>query len=216
MPPGWQHIVAHDVVPSRGGYQRRPPVDDPRFPAPSRLSALRHRWPTAFAVLLALATAGDDGNGSITGLAEALVLFPLGYLLASVIGRPSLTWWLAGGAVTALASLRLQSAVEPAAVLLAAGVALVAWASIVNRGRPSWPVTVEAAGFAGFAALALSALAAGGDVGVWIVALGWLGHAGWDWWHHRAGTVVSRSFAEWCGVFDALGALGIVGVAMFA
>ena len=121
-------------------------MDDPRFPAPSRLSALRHRWPTAFAVLLALATAGDDGNGSITGLAEALVLFPLGYLLASVIGRPSLSWWLAGGAVTALASLRLQSAVEPAAVLLAAGVALVAWASIVNRGRPSWPVTVEAAG----------------------------------------------------------------------
>ncbi|HZM39804.1 MAG TPA: hypothetical protein VFB94_11845, partial [Acidimicrobiales bacterium] len=67
-----------------------PPVDDPQFPAPSRLSALRHRWPTAFAVLLALATAGDAGNGSITGLAEALVLFPLGYLLASVIGRPGL------------------------------------------------------------------------------------------------------------------------------
>jgi hypothetical protein len=54
-----------------------PLVDDPGFPAPSRLSALRHRWPTAFAVLLALATAGDDGDGSITGLAEALVLFPL-------------------------------------------------------------------------------------------------------------------------------------------
>jgi hypothetical protein len=41
------------------------------------LSALRHRWPTAVAVLMALATAGDDGDGSITGLAEALVLFPL-------------------------------------------------------------------------------------------------------------------------------------------
>jgi len=171
--------------------------------------------PTAFAVLLALATAGDAGNGSITGLAEALVLFPLGYLLASVIGRPGLSWWLAGAAVLALASLRLQAAVEPAAVLLAAGVALVAWACLVNQGRPSWPVAVEAAGFAGFAVLALGALAVGGDVGVWIVALGWLGHAGWDWWHYRAGAVVSRSFAEWCGVFDALGALGIVAVAMF-
>ena len=52
-----------------------PPVDDPQLTAPRRLSALRHRWPTAFAVLLALATAGDDGDGSITGLAEALVLF---------------------------------------------------------------------------------------------------------------------------------------------
>jgi hypothetical protein len=190
-------------------------LDDPQFPAPSRLNGLRHRWPTAFAVVLALATAGDDGSGSITGLAEALVLFPLGYLLASVIGRPGLSWWLAAGAVAALAALRLQSAVEPAAVLLASGLALVAWACIVNQGRPSWPVTVETAGFAGFAAVAFGAMAAGEDVGVWIVALGWLGHAGWDWWHHRAGTVVSRSFAEWCGVFDALGALGIVAVAMF-
>ena len=192
-----------------------PPVDDPHFPATRSLSTLRHRWPTAFArPVLALATAGDDANGSITGLAEALVLFPLGYLLASVIGRPVFP----GGSpasVTALASLRLQSAVEPAAVLLAAGVTLVAWACLVNQGRPSRPVAIEAAGFAGFAALALGALAAGFDVGIWIVALGWLGHAGWDWWHHRAGTVVSRSFAEWCGVFDALGALGIVAVAMF-
>src|SRR5262245_40766051 len=192
-----------------------PAVDDRQLAAPGRLSVLRHRWPTAFAVLLALATAGDDGDGSITGLAEALVLFPLGYLLASVIGRPGLSWWLAGGAVMALASLRLQSAVEPAAVLLAAGVALVAWACIVNRGRPSWAVAIEALGFAGFAVLAFGALAAGGDAGAWIVALGWLGHAGWDWCHHRAGAVVSRSFAEWCGVFDALGALGIVAVAMF-
>ncbi|MGQ0574969.1 MAG: hypothetical protein ACT4RN_12290 [Pseudonocardia sp.] len=39
---------------------------------------------------------------------------------------------------------------------------------------------------------------------------GWLAHGIWDFAHLRADTVVSRSYAEWCGVVDVLVAVGLV------
>jgi hypothetical protein len=36
------------------------------------------------------------------------------------------------------------------------------------------------------------------------VAIGLLGHAGWDVYHHRANRVVVRSPAEFCFVIDTL------------
>ncbi|MEU5909828.1 hypothetical protein [Micromonospora sp. NPDC047527] len=66
-------------------------------------------------------------------------------------------------------------------------------------------------GLAGWVALVLVAVAAGGRTAGWLVAFGWLAHAGWDLFHHRAGRVVPRAFAEWCGVLDAaLGASMVV------
>ncbi|GIJ25066.1 hypothetical protein Vqi01_02280 [Micromonospora qiuiae] len=59
-------------------------------------------------------------------------------------------------------------------------------------------------------ALALLAALLGGAVGQWLVALGWLVHSGWDWWHHRTGRVVPRAYAEWCGVIDVV--LGITNI----
>ncbi|WP_328848217.1 hypothetical protein [Micromonospora zamorensis] len=50
--------------------------------------------------------------------------------------------------------------------------------------------------------LTLVAVAVGGQTAAWLVALGWLAHAGWDLAHHRTGRVVPRGYAEWCGVFD--------------
>ena len=46
--------------------------------------------------------------------------------------------------------------------------------------------------------------------GRYVVAAGWFGHAAWDLAHLRADKVVSRSFAEWCTVFDILRAIGIL------
>jgi hypothetical protein len=34
----------------------------------------------------------------------------------------------------------------------------------------------------------------------YLVAVGLLGHAAWDAIHWRRNTIVTRSFAEWCGV----------------
>ncbi|MFF5180802.1 hypothetical protein ACFY2Q_22470 [Micromonospora sp. NPDC000316] len=58
-------------------------------------------------------------------------------------------------------------------------------------------------GLAGWVGLALVAVAAGGRTAGWLVAFGWLAHAGWDLAHHRTGRVVPRAFSEWCGVLDA-------------
>ncbi|MQA01710.1 MAG: hypothetical protein GEV07_02895 [Streptosporangiales bacterium] len=38
----------------------------------------------------------------------------------------------------------------------------------------------------------------------YLVAAGWLFHAGWDIAHHRARAVVPRAYAEWCAVVDAV------------
>jgi hypothetical protein len=53
-------------------------------------------------------------------------------------------------------------------------------------------------------------MGAGEQTGTCLVALGLLLHGVWDAWHHRRNRVVTRSFAEWCGVFDILLAVVVV------
>ncbi|WCN78760.1 hypothetical protein [Micromonospora sp. LH3U1] len=64
-------------------------------------------------------------------------------------------------------------------------------------------LVTQLAGLVGWVALTLVAVAAGGRTAAWLVAFGWLAHAGWDLIHHRTGRVVPRGYTEWCGVFDA-------------
>ena len=52
------------------------------------------------------------------------------------------------------------------------------------------------------------------DLGLYVVAAGWAGHAVWIFFRLWYDKVVSRSFAEWCGVFDLLGAVGILLVSL--
>ncbi|WP_199733431.1 hypothetical protein [Micromonospora sp. BL4] len=62
-------------------------------------------------------------------------------------------------------------------------------------------------------ALTLVAVASGGRAAAWLVALGWLAHAGWDVVHHRTRRVVPRGYAEFCVVLDvALAAVMIVAI----
>ncbi len=70
--------------------------------------------------------------------------------------------------------------------------------------------TVQAIGMAGFAALALTGLAVDPDLGRYLVAAGWFLHGVWDFVHLKLDTVVARSYAEWCGVFDVLIAAQLV------
>ena len=183
--------------------------------APGRrgwVAVLAQRWPTLFAIALAALTAGDPG--SVGGLSEALLLFALGYLAAAVIGRRRATWVVAGVGIGTLAALRLQGWVEPWVVLVAAALAFVLWGAARGQLWPPGALVLETAGMVVFAAIALAAVSVERDLGLYVVAAGWAGHALWDFAHWRADRVVSRSFAEWCGVFDLLGAVGILVVAM--
>ena len=171
-------------------------------------AALMHHWPTWLAIALVALTAG--GGDSLKGLSEALLLFALGYLAAAVLQRRQATWLVAVVIVAAFAALRLQDWVDPSVVLLVAALAFVLWGAVRGQLWPPGAVTLETAGMLGFTAIALAAVSVDQDLGRYIVAAGWVGHAAWDFAHYRADKVVSRSFAEWCAAFDFLRGAAIV------
>ncbi|MFF5174529.1 hypothetical protein ACFY3U_18100 [Micromonospora sp. NPDC000089] len=76
---------------------------------------------------------------------------------------------------------------------------------LIGTARRAWrtpgALRAQLAGLAGWGTLAGLAVLGGDGVGRWLVAAGWLGHAGWDLAYHRSG-VVPRGYAQWCGVLD--------------
>ncbi|MEU8018021.1 hypothetical protein AB0B74_18885 [Micromonospora parva] len=83
------------------------------------------------------------------------------------------------------------------------------------RGTLGGPgvLATQLAGLAGWVAVTLAAVVAGGRTAAWLVALGWLAHAGWDLAHHRGGRVVPRGYTEFCMVLDvALAAVMVLAI----
>ena len=74
-------------------------------------------------------------------------------------------------------------------------------------------LTLQLLGLLGFTALALVALFVDPDLGQYVVAAGWLGHAIWD-FVHRDGKVVPRWYVDFCIPFDLLVAASLVAAAM--
>ena len=171
-----------------------------------RVAAVLHRWPTWLAIAMAAVLAPGSTVGE---LADVLPLLAFGYLAAAALQRRRATWLLAIGVSAAWAVLRLQDLVDPLAVLIVAALALLLWGAVRGRLRRG-ALLVEAAGMVGFTAVALAAVSVDPNLGRFVVAAGWFGHAAWDFAHLRADRVVSRSFAEWCAVFDVLRAVGIL------
>ena len=56
----------------------------------------------------------------------------------------------------------------------------------------------------GFGSIALAGLYVDPDLGRYLLAAGWFGHAAWDVAHHIANKVMPRSYAEFCGVVNLL------------
>jgi hypothetical protein len=180
------------------------------YPAPDRRSwaaAIMHRWPTWLAIALAALTVGGS---TVESLADVLPMLAFFYLAAAVLQRRQATWLVAVATVAAFAALRLQDWVDPVVAFSVAALAFVLWGAVRGQLRRRGALVVEMAGMVGFTAIALAAVSVDSDLGRYIVAAGWFGHAAWDFAHFRADKVVSRSFAEWCTVFDVLRAVGIL------
>ena len=178
-------------------------------PTPNRrhwVAAIKHRWPTWLAIALAALTVGGS---TVESLADVLPMLAFFYLAAAVLQRRQATWLVAVATVAAFAALRLQDWVDPVVAFSVAALALMLWGAVRGRLRRGTFV-VEMAGMVGFTAIALAAVSVDPDLGRTIVAAGWFCHAAWDFAHLRADKVVSRSFAEWCTVFDVLRAVGIL------
>ena len=149
------------------------------------------------------------GGSTVESLADVLPMLAFFYLAAAVLQRRQATWLVALATVAAFAALRLQDWVDPVVALIVAALALVLWGAVRGQLRRG-AFVVEMAGMVGFTAIALAAVSVDPDLGRYLVAAGWFGHAAWDFAHFRVDKVVSRSFAEWCTVFDVLRAIGIL------
>ncbi|WP_406045425.1 hypothetical protein OG799_13680 [Micromonospora sp. NBC_00898] len=93
-------------------------------------------------------------------------------------------------------------------LVLPAGYLLIG--TLRRQWRTPGALPAQLAGLAGWTALAVLAAVADDGPARWLVAAGWLGHAGWDVAHHRRGAVVPRGYAEWCAVLDAVVGLTMV------
>lgn len=97
-----------------------------------------------------------------------------------------------------------------AGLLIIMPLCYVLFGSLRGELRRPGVLTVQIAGCVGFGVVALIALAVDETLGRHLLAAGWLGHAVWDFVHHRTGRVVPRAWSEWCCVVDASGALAMV------
>ncbi|WP_433472955.1 hypothetical protein ACQPZP_29310 [Spirillospora sp. CA-142024] len=175
---------------------------------------LMRRWPTALAlasvVLIWSAGLGDLAD-AVSGFGEAVLLLPLEYLILNRIGRPAMSWPVIGAIVAAIVVIDLLDVVALSTVVIAVALVLLVWGVIGEApdGRASFGI--QAAGMLGFGAIALAGLAVDPDLGRYLVAAGWFLHGVWDAVHLKLDRVVSRSYAEACGVVD----VGVAAMLLF-
>lgn len=169
----------------------------------SRWKAVLRRWPIALAVgMSAAGLAAGSSAGAVTSLAEVLMLLPLLYLMVARIRRPEASWPLLLALVVLYMVLRALDVVAIPVVFTALALAVMVWGVVAGDLRRSGAFRAQALGMIGFGALALVALVVEPDLGRYLVAAGWFLHGFWDFVHFRRNAVVSRSYAEWCGVFE--------------
>jgi hypothetical protein len=171
------------------------------------VSAVGRRWPTWLAVAWAAISLSDVSDGL-----EYMILFVLpatGYLFLAVVDRPRITWAVVVAALATVVVLRLLD-IDPWPALAVVVVTLAAVGLIGGQLRKPGLYALQSPGALAFMAFGLVVLAVPTTVGGYLVAAGLLGHATWDAVHWRANKIVSRSFAEWCGVLDLVLGVGLL------
>ncbi|WP_344592603.1 hypothetical protein [Actinomadura vinacea] len=171
------------------------------------LRAVGRRWPAWLAVAWAAISLYDVGDGL-----EYMVLFVLpatGYLFLAVVDLPRITWAVVVAALATVVVLRMLD-IDPWPALAVVVGTLAAVGLISGRLRQPGLYALQAPGALAFMAFGLVVPAVSTTVGGYLVAAGLLGHATWDAVHWRADKIVSRSFAEWCGVLDLVLGVGLL------
>lgn len=168
---------------------------------------LAHRWPTWLALTVAGVNLLDVGDG--TDLAFVLVIAGVGYLTVTVVERPRATWPLVVVLFTGVTAMRAVGVDELAVVLALGGI--VAVIGLVNGSlRRARPASLQLPAAVVFVGAGLIGAGAPPDVGLVVIATGLLAHAAWDAYHLWLDRIVTRSFAEWCGVLDLTLGIGIL------
>lgn len=166
------------------------------------------RWPTVVAVASAVLVGGD---GDVGGLVTALPLLPMIYVVLAAVGRRWLSWPVLVVSLGGFVALREWGVVAPSTMVVgvaAAGLAVGLARHRAPGGRRE--VLVQGIGAVAFVGLAVLAALTAPQVSLWLVAAAWFGHGVWDFVHLHRDAVVTRSYAEWCGVLDVLTAAQVV------
>ena len=163
---------------------------------------LMHRWPTALGIGVAALAAFDVDDG--LEFAALTVLMALIYLSAAALDRRWCAWVVLLAGLPIAIFVPSTSEVVPSVVLLVAAPVFLALG--VARGQWQRPggLPLQTAGMVAFGSVVLVALYVDMDLGGTLVAMAILGHAAWDAYHLLRNRVVSRSYAEFCAVFDLL------------
>jgi hypothetical protein len=168
-------------------------------------TALLERWPTALALAMTAATfGGADSEEGVAGLADALLLLQLGYLVIAKLRRRQASWPVIVAGFALITVLRVTGVLPPPAVLSAIALVVLVWGAVDGQLRRADPFRVQALGMLGFGAVTLAGLAADPDLGRFLVAAGYLLHGVWDAVYFKLDRVVARSHAEWCAVLDVI------------
>ncbi len=179
---------------------------------PMTLSTLTRRWPTWLALAWAAVSLADLADG--LEYAFVLLVAATGYLFIAVVDRSRLTWPVLFGLIAVVVVLRSLD-VDQWPALTVTAFALMAAGLITGQLRRPGLYLLQSPAAVGFIALGMAALAVPAAIGSYLVAAGLLGHAAWDAVHWRANSIVTRSFAEWCGVLDATLGVGILVTVLF-
>ena len=163
----------------------------------SLLARAARWWP----ILLALALTAATWGISTATAGRVLPLLPFLYVVAAVVQRRSATWPILGICLLGWLALRQQDLVDPTAVVVAVAAAITL-GGLLLRGSGRKELLLQAAGMVVFTGIALVGLSVAPQIARYVLAAGWLAHGLWDLWHMRRQAVVSRSYAQWCGVVD--------------
>ncbi|WP_089212231.1 hypothetical protein [Streptosporangium subroseum] len=171
------------------------------------VAALVHRWPTWLAIAFAAVLSSDLDDGR--EFAFLVFILALGYLATAVIDRPGAIWSVLGVLMAAVVLMRVLSG-DPWPILIVTALALIMVGLVRGQLRRPGAFALQSPAMFVFGAIALGALHVHPDLGRYLVAAGLLGHAAWDAAHWRADGIVTRPFAEWCGVLDLLLGLAVL------
>ncbi|WP_217428414.1 hypothetical protein [Microlunatus speluncae] len=183
------------------------PTHDHR--TPTVLSRVLARWPSVVGLAALVATSADGVDAHIT--ATVIMGAALCYLAAAAVGwRPA--GWIAIPVVFGLLLAAMAIPAVDAIVMLLVLAVLLVVVGLIRLPRSGWrELGLQAAGFAGFTALGLTAMMVTPVLAAHLAALAAIGHGVWDLVHHRRDKVVNRSLTETCMVLDfGLGAVTLI------
>lgn len=175
----------------------------------SPLRVALQRWPIlvglGFAAFIAVSL--DSG----VELSKVLAASAVVYLGAAAFKRRSAAWpvFLATFVIIGAATF-VDLSFDPAWAVLALGLLLLVYGLVRGAIRPAEGLPLQTLAMLGYGGAAVITLFVNPVVGSYLVAVGLLGHAAWDAYHHWKQKVVSRSMAEFCLVLDTALAVTII------